>query len=391
MPQLGETVSEGTVTQWLKKAGDAVKRDEVLFVVGTDKVEMEIPAPADGTLAEILVEAGRTVDVGTRLAVIDDGKGAAPSVAGPTRAPTAATTAMLATATVARSPSLREDGQKLSPVVRKLLAEHNLAPEDVTGTGGEGRITREDVLAAIEARKGGRTPAKGPAIAETIPFSYRRKTIAAHMTRSLATSAHVVQAMEVDFGHVEPLRKANKLTYLPFIAHAVCAAIKDFPRINATIDKDSLIVYRDINLAIAIDLEFEGLMTPVIKGADKLSVADLARAIYDLATRARAGQLKPDEMTEATYTISNSGSYGTLFTASIINQPQVAVLSTDGVKRKPVVIDNNGTEEIAIRPVGVLAQSFDHRAFDGAYSAAFLKRLKEIIETGDWANALERR
>ncbi len=389
MPQLGETVSEGTVTQWLKKAGDAVKRDEVLFVVGTDKVEMEIPAPADGTLAEIFVEAGQTVDIGTRLAVIDDGKAMAPSVAKPAAAPSVP--AAPATATVARSPASREDGQKLSPVVRKLLAEHHLTPEDVTGTGGEGRITRDDVLAAVEAKKGGRTSAKGPAIAETIPFSYRRKTIAAHMTRSLATAAHVVQAMEVDFDAVEPLRKANKLTYLPFIAYAVCAAIKDFPRVNATIDRDNLVVYRDVNLAIAIDLDFEGLMTPVIKGADKLSVADLARAIYDLATRARAGQLKPDEMTEATYTISNSGSYGTLFTASIINQPQVAILSTDGVTRKPVVIDNNGTEEIAIRPVGVLAQSFDHRAFDGAYSAAFLKRLKEIVETHDWAHALEKR
>lgn len=386
MPQLGETVSEGTVTQWLKKAGDAVKRDEVLFVVGTDKVEMEIPAPADGTLAEIFVQAGQTVDVGTRLAVIDDGKATAPSAAKPPAAPSVTATSNPATATVARS-----ETQKLSPVVRKLLAEHNLTPEDVTGTGGEGRITREDVLKFVETKSSGGTSAKGPAIAETIPFSYRRKTIAAHMTRSLATSAHVVQAMEVDFGAVEPLRKANKLTFLPFIAYAVCAAIKDFPRVNATIDRDNLVVYRDINLAIAIDLDFEGLMTPVIKGADKLSVADLARAVYDLATRARAGQLKPDEMTEATYTISNSGSYGTLFTASIINQPQVAILSTDGVKRKPVVVDNNGAEEIAIRPVGVLAQSFDHRAFDGAYSAAFLKRLKEIVETRDWADALERR
>ena len=386
MPQLGETVSEGTVTQWLKKAGDAVTRDEVLFVVGTDKVEMEIPAPADGRLAEILVQAGQTVDVGTRLAVIDDGKATAASPAKPAAAPKATTAGIPTTATVASS-----DTQKLSPIVRKLLAEHHLTPEDVTGTGGEGRITREDVLKFVETKSSGGTSTKGPAIAETIPFSYRRKTIAAHMTRSLATSAHVVQAMEVDFGRVEPLRKANKLTYLPFIAHAVCAAIRDFPRINATIEKDNLVVYRDINLAIAIDLEFEGLMTPVIKGADKLSVADLARAIYDLATRARAGQLKPDEMTEATYTISNSGSYGTLFTASIINQPQVAILSTDGVARKPVVVNGASGEEIAIRPVGVLAQSFDHRAFDGAYSAAFLRRLKEIIETRDWADALERR
>ncbi len=384
MPQLGETVSEGTVTQWLKKAGDAVRRDELLFVVGTDKVEMEIPAPADGTLAEILVEAGQTVDVGTRLCVIDDGKGTVALAAKPAAAPMVATATAPTTATVARG-----DTQKLSPVVRKLLAEHNLTPEDVTDSGGDGRITREDVLAFVAANKDS-VSAKGPAIAETIPFSYRRKMIAAHMTRSLQTSAHVVQAMEVDFGAVEPVRKANKLTYLPFIAHALCAAIKDFPRVNATIEKETLVVYRDINLAVAIDLDFEGLMTPVIKGADKLSVAEIARAIYDLATRARAGQLRPDEMTQATYTISNSGSYGTLFTASIINPPQVAILSTDGVKRKPAVVDTDGAEEIAIRPIGVLAQSFDHRAFDGAYSAAFLKRLKEIIEKRDWAETLDR-
>jgi 2-oxoglutarate dehydrogenase E2 component (dihydrolipoamide succinyltransferase) len=209
------------------------------------------------------------------------------------------------------------------------------------------------------------------------------------MSRSLATSAHVVQAMEVDFGALEPVRKKSKLTFLPFIARALCTAIQAFPRVNATNEKDKLVVYRDINLAIAVDLDFEGLMTPVIKGADTLSVPDLARAIYDLATRARAGKLSPDEMTGATYTISNSGSYGTLFTASIINQPQVAILSTDGVKKKPVVVEADGKEEIAIRPIGVLAQSFDHRAFDGAYSAAFLKRLKDEIETRDWPKEIE--
>ncbi|MCD6075721.1 MAG: dihydrolipoamide acyltransferase [Rhodospirillales bacterium] len=382
MPQLGETVREGTVTQWLKKPGERVKRDEVLFVVGTDKVEMEIPAPADGTLVEILVADGTTVDVGTRLAVFDDGKGiAAPTVNPPTSA-ASATAAPAAPAMTARG-----DDTRLSPVVRKLLAEHNLTAEDITGTGEGGRLTRDDVLKHIE---GTATPKPGtPAILETIPFSYRRKMIAEHMSRSRATSAHVVQAMEVDFGALEPVRKKSKLTFLPFIARALCTAIQAFPRVNATIEKDKLVVYRDINLAIAVDLDFEGLMTPVIKGADTLSVPDLARAIYDLATRARAGKLSPDEMTGATYTISNSGSYGTLFTASIINQPQVAILSTDGVKKKPVVVEADGKEEIAIRPIGVLAQSFDHRAFDGAYSAAFLKRLKDEIETRDWPKEIE--
>lgn len=393
MPQLGETVSEGTVTQWLKQPGDAVKRDELLFVVGTDKVEMEIPAPTDGTLSAILVEAGNTVNVGTRLAIIDDGKGIVPASAEQPRSAAATATKLQKASPVVAG---RDATQKLSPVVRRLLAEHNLLADAIAGTGEDGRVTRDDVLAhiaaggAVSSAKAAQSPHLS--IAATIPFGYRRKSIAQHMTRSLATSAHVVQAMEIDFGAVEPIRKANKLTYLPFIAYAVCRAIGAFPRVNATIERtkdgDSLVVYGSVNLAIAVDLEFEGLMTPVIKGADKLTVADLARAIYDLATRARTGKLLPDEMTEATYTISNSGSYGTLFTASIINQPQVAILSSDGVKKKPVVVDNNGTDEIAIRPVGILAQSFDHRAFDGAYSAAFLKRLKDEIETRDWAAVL---
>lgn len=387
MPQLGETVREGTVTQWLKKPGEKVKRDELLFVVGTDKVEMEIPAPSDGVLTQVLVAEGKTVDVGTRLAVLDDGKTTNAAIV------TTASVAKAAQA-IAGAPTLapRDNSQKLSPVVRRLLAEHNLSHNAITGTGDGGRVTRDDVLAYVAGIANARPGL--PTVLETTPFGYRRKMIAEHMRRSLDTAAHVVQAIEVDFGALEPVRKKSKLTFLPFIARALCAAIQAYPRVNATIERskggDALVVYRDINLAIAVDLDFEGLMTPVIRGADKMSVPDLARAIYDLATRARAGKLSPDEMTGATYTISNSGSYGTLFTASIINQPQVAILSTDGVKKKPVVIESNGVDEIAIRPVGVLAQSFDHRAFDGAYSAAFLKRLKDEIETRDWADELER-
>jgi 2-oxoglutarate dehydrogenase E2 component (dihydrolipoamide succinyltransferase) len=350
MPQLGETVSEGTVTQWLKKAGDSVKRDELLFVVGTDKAEMEIPAPADGVLSQILVQEGETVAVGTRLAVIGGD-------AAPTPAPAAAE-------------------QRLSPVVKKLLAEHGLTADQVKGTGDGGRITREDVLAYVAAKKPA-VPA-GPAIAETVAFTYRRKMIAEHMMRSLETSAHVVQAIEVEFDAVEKAR--GSLSYLPFIAKALCGAIRDFPRVNATVDKDRLVVYRDINIAIAVDLAHEGLVTPVIRNADALSVAEIADSIKGFAEKARANTLKPEEMAHGTYTISNSGAYGTLFTASIINQPQVAILSTDGVKRKPVVHD----EKIVIRSIGVLAQSFDHRAFDGAYSAAFLKRLKDIFVKSDW-------
>ena len=387
MPQLGETVSEGTVTQWLKKAGDTVKRDELLFVVGTDKVEMEIPAPADGVIAQILVPEGDTVAVGTRLAVIDDGKGTSAAATSATR-PVPQAPATVAQAAPAAAP--RSDAHKLSPVVRKLLTEHGLSADEIAGTGEGGRITRDDVLKAAAAKGGGAMPAGGPAVAERIPFSYRRKMIAEHMVRSLATSAHVVQAIEVDFGRVERARAGSDLSYLPFIAKAVAEAIQDFPRVNATIDKDALVVYRDVHLAIAVDLGFEGLVTPVIRNAQTKSVRELAAAIRELAARARANALKPEEMQGGTYTISNSGAYGTLFTASIINQPQVAILSSDGVKRRPVVVEGAKGEEIAIRPAGVLAQSFDHRAFDGAYSAAFLKRLKEILEGRDWAGEVAR-
>jgi len=377
MPQLGETVSEGTVTTWHKKPGDKVKKDELLLEIATDKVEMEIPAPADGVVGALLVEPGTTVPVGTRLTVIDDGKGAPPPMPD---ASAESTTAVAAIATAQPTPAA--GNAKLSPVVRKLLAENNLKPEDVAGTGDGGRITREDVLTAIDTKAQHQIRAPGQNADERVPFTHRRKVIAEHMVRSLATSAHVVQAIEVDFAAIEVLRLQSKLSYLPYIARALCLAIHAYPKVNATIEGETLVVHKRINLSIAVDLDHEGLMTPVIKDADKLDVVALGHAIQDLAAKARANKLMPDETTEGTYTISNSGSYGTLFTASIINQPQVAILSSDGVKRRPVAIETPNGEAIAIRPVGVLAQSFDHRAFDGAYSAAFLKKLKELLEAG---------
>jgi len=396
MPQLGETVAEGTVTVWHKKVGDAVKADELLFEIGTDKVEMEIPAPAAGVLAEILVGEGDTVDVGTKLAVIQVEGEAAP--------PPKAKTAKTAAPEQAKR-SKREKKQKaapgdarLSPVVRKLLDEHGLDAGDIDGTGRDGRITRGDVLARVEASGGGAGTSKSTPGAKTVPFSYLRKVTAEHMVRSKATSAHVLQAVEADYSAVEAARAAHggpwekaegyPLSYLPFVAKAVCEAITDFPRINAHVEGSSLVVFEAVNLGIAVDLNFDGLVAPVVKGASAMRVPGLARAIHDLAARARDGKLKPDDLTGGTYTISNSGSFGTLITAPIINQPQAAILSTDGVQKKPVVIETKGGDEIQIRPIGVLAQSFDHRAFDGAYSAAFLKRLKEIIETRDWAKDL---
>ena len=403
MPQLGETVQEGTVTVWHKRVGEAVKADEMLFEVSTDKVDMEIPAPADGVLSEILVDEGETVEVGTRLGVLAD-EGGAVAAPEPPRPPVAtpapSAVAQPAPRQPSRSGSNRDHrGRPLSPVVRRLLDEHGLDPARIAGTGTDGRITRGDVLAVI---KGVAKPASAPAAAgaapDIVPLSRIRKQIGAHMVMSKATSPHVLQAVEVDFHAVERTRAAHKdawraaegfgLTYLPFIARAVCDAIPDFPNENASIDGDNLVVHRRINLGIAVDLGFEGLIVPVVKDAQGKSLRQIAREISDLARRARDNALLPDDLTEGTYTLSNAGPFGTLFTAPVINQPQVAILSTDGVRKKPVVIEGPDGDSIAIRPVGVLAQSFDHRAIDGAYSAAFLGRVREILETRDWAAEL---
>jgi pyruvate dehydrogenase E2 component (dihydrolipoamide acetyltransferase) len=379
MPQLGETVKEGTVSAWHKQVGDRVQEGELLFEVTTDKVDTEVPAPVAGVLRAIVVPTGQTVSVGTRLAIIEEAKQAQSpiEVAAPGR-------------------PHRESESLLSPVVRKLIAEHQLDPAQIPGTGAEGRITRNDVLAYLERRKvvsGGRVESK------RLPLSRIRKRTAEQMALSWRSIPHVLQAVEVDFHAVDLLRQAHhdawktregwSLTYLPFVARAVCDAVADFPAVNATLEADSLILHPRVNLGIAVDLGPDGLIVPVVKDADKKSLPELARAIHALVEKARAGRLATDDLTEATYTLSNSGSFGTLLTAPIINPPQVAILSIDGVVKKPVVMEGSDGESVAIRPIGVLAQSFDHRAFDGAYSAAYLRRVKEILQAGNWSAALE--
>ena len=457
MPQLGETVAEGTVAKWHKKVGDKIAVDELLFDVETDKVSMEVTAITAGVVTQILVPAGATVDVGTVLAVIDDGAGA--TVAAPAAQPAAPAltpapapapaaeasppswyaamppnmsqateqyTPPAAAQAVARidAPAAQRDShQRLSPAVRRLAAEYRLDLAAVSGSGRNGRITRRNVLEFIQTRQSApaqaaaaapavakpavapapaaRAPAPAPlaaAAAQTgakVPFTRIRRLTAEHMVRSKATSPHVLQAVEVDFHRVDAVRKAMRdawkakhgysLTYLPFIGNAVCRALQDFPHLNSSVDGDSLVVHEHVNLAIAVDLGAEGLVAPVIKAAERLSVAQLADAIADIANRSRANRLKPDDFSGGTYTLSNSGTFGTLITAPIINQPQVAILSTDGVRKKPVVVETSEGDSIAIRPVGVLAQSFDHRAVDGAYSAAFLDRLRRLIETSNWS------
>lgn len=406
MPQLGETVAEGTVTKWYKKVGDAVKADETLFDVETDKVSTEIPAPASGIIAEILVPEGVTAKVGVRLAVIRESGAVAapaPAVAAVAAAASSPAAAPSASRSAASGLPRASAADRLSPVVRKLCAEHQLDPRQIPGTGRDGRITREDVTGFISRR--GTAPAAVPqappaavAAGQTVAFSSVRKRVAENMAKSWHASPHVLQVVEADFHRVEQARRLHgagwkqregfSLTYLPFIVRAVSIALGKFPKLNASLQGDGLALHRRINIGIAVDLNFDGLLVPVVKDVPAKSLPQIAREINDLAQRARAGRLRPDEMTEGTYTITNNGAFGTVITAPIINQPQVAILSADGIRKKPVVIEGVDGDAIAIRPVGVLAQSFDHRAVDGSYSAAFLAEVKNAIETRNWEQAL---
>ena len=436
MPQLGETVTEGTITRWFKQPGEMVALDEVLFEVSTDKVDSEVPSPVAGTLTEIIVPEGDTVDVGVVLAVIGDGDGApagapaAPAAEEPEPAPAPA-----AEPAPAAQPASTTAGVLLSPVVRRLISENNLDVGAISGTGVGGRITRADVEAAMASGGAAAAPAPAPAPTPTpapasaapaaapasappeqltavvaplpvhardtiVPLNRIRKTTAEYMVQSKQVSPHVLTAIEVDFENVERVRQANKaefkshegfsLTYLPFISRALVDALVDFPHMNASMGDGELIVHGAVNLAIAVDLNFEGLLAPVIRNADGMRMRAIARNVVDLATRARAKKLTADEITGGTFTITNPGQYGTMMQFPIINQPQVAILSTDGISRKPVVVkDEFGNETVGIHSVGVLALAWDHRAFDGAYAAAFLDRLRTIIETKDWEAELQ--
>ena len=473
MPQLGESVTEGTITRWFKQVGDAVAEDETLFEVSTDKVDSEVPSPAGGVVLEIRVPEGETVDVGTVLAVLGDAGavppvaaepvavepvavepvGAEPVAAEPVAAepvaaePPATAGAEPAAAADDAGPSPATQGLLLSPLVRRLIDEHGLDPATMAGTGLGGRITRDDVLAEIDRRalrtaapaaapppvpaSAAAVPAaSAPAVSSAagasaagasaaprriaapnslertpgaestrVPFTNIRRRTAEHMVASKATSPHVITAIDVDYEGVDRVRRAAKgafaaeegfsLTYLPFISRAVIDALADFPRLNGTVGNDELIVHHAVHLSIAVDLDFEGLLAPVIPGADGKRLRAIAREIHDVAQRARSKALSPDELSGGTFTISNSGSFGTFLVAPIINQPQVAILSSDGIARRPVVVrDADGGESIGIHSVGNLTMSWDHRAVDGAYAAAFLARAKEIIETRDWSAEL---
>jgi pyruvate dehydrogenase E2 component (dihydrolipoamide acetyltransferase) len=396
MPQLGETVTEGTIITWCKREGDAVQADDVLLEIETDKASTEVPAPMAGVLARILVTAGQTVAVGTTLAVLETAEVLVVPRAQLTGISTASVREQVAAVTATgrwiREPKLDPARQPLSPSVRRLLREHALDPAQIVGGGRNGRIRRSDILARVQSAV---PTANVRALGERlIPFNRMRKRTAEHMVRSKSTSPHVLQAVEVDFSAVVAVREKYKadwlqrygvaLTFLPFVAHATCRALAEYPALNASIEGEALRVHADVNLAIAVDLNFEGLVAPVLPRVQALTLAEIAVGIQAMTKRVRSGKFNPDELKGGTYTLSNSGSFGTLITAPIINQPQVAILSVDGIHKRATVIESEAGDSIAIRPIGVLAQSFDHRAVDGAYSAAYLRTLKGLIEARDW-------
>src|SRR5437773_1244553 len=433
MPQMGESIAEGTLSKWLKKLGDEVKRDEPLFEISTDKVDAEIPAPSAGVLAEIKVQEGQTVPVQTLVAVIETEKGAAATAASPAAPPVAAAqrapaapggTAVSPPSATAPSRPLppstapvvgKGDGgvetaeerlrRKSTPLVRKIAAEHQVDISTIPGTGFAGRVTKNDILGFIERAPvgvtptpGTRQPAPGAVVHPTVeawpgdrvePMSKIRKITADHMIQSRRTSAHVTSFFEVDYSRVAELRAKHKasyaerganLTYLAFIAKACAEQLRAHAVVNAAVSGDTIIYRRDINIGIAVALEW-GLIVPVIKHADELSLMGLTRAINDLGERARTKKLSPDEIQRGTFTITNPGVFGSYAGAPIINQPQVAILGVGTIEKRPKVVTlPDGTDTIAIRTMGMVSMSYDHRVVDGADADRFLADVKRALE-----------
>jgi 2-oxoglutarate dehydrogenase E2 component (dihydrolipoamide succinyltransferase) len=404
MPQMGESIAEGTIVRWIKKVGDAVDRDEPLFEISTDKVDAEIPSPAAGIVSEIRAQEGETVPVNSVVAVIGaagDVKiapSASPAKAGHHEASAPASPAAGHHAE-SGAEALRE---RSSPLVRKIAKEHQVDISQIHGSGIAGRVTKDDILGFIggSASAGPQTPAASagqaahvkPAAGDRVEkMSVMRKRIAEHMIVSRRTSAHVHSVFEVNFSRVAQIREAKKaeferggakLTYLTFILKAAIDALRAVPIVNASVDGDNVIYHKDVNVGIAVALDW-GLIVPVIRQADERNLIGLSRALSDLAGRARSKQLKPEEVSGGTFTITNPGVFGALFGMPIINQPQVAILGVGNVEKRPVVID----DAIAIRPMGYLTLGYDHRVIDGAVADEFMSHLKRSIENWDPATA----
>lgn len=392
MPQMGESIAEGTIVRWYKKVGESVEKEETLFEISTDKVDAEIPSPASGVLQEVLFEEGATVEVNTVVARIGDpaeaaaerpspgdGAGAQPPKAGVSQQAAPVPGA----AESAAEPPSREELRRTrsSPLVRRIAREHGVELSQIRGTGLSGRVTKRDILAYLERREA--PPAAEGARLE--PFSPMRRKIAEHMVASRDTSVHVTTVWEADFTRVARLRRAHqeryaergvRLTYLPFIMCAVCTALREHPRLNASVVGEAIQYHPRVNLGVAVALE-QGLIVPVVKGADELSLLGLARAVQDLAGRARAKKLDPEEVQGGTFTITNPGVFGSLFGTPIIHQPQVAILGVGAIQKRLVVLED---DHFAIRTMGYLALSFDHRIIDGAHADRFMARVREILE-----------
>jgi 2-oxoglutarate dehydrogenase dihydrolipoamide succinyltransferase (E2 component) len=427
MPQLGETVVEGTITKWLKKEGDSVARDEPLFEISTDKVDTEVPSPLAGTVVAIKVPEGETVKVGTELAIIDaggDGQVTAAPEPESNREPEPASSPPAEPAAQSATPAPEERIEAaadasarsgiLSPLVRRLAEEHGIDLSQVPGTGTGGRITKKDVMDYVE--RGERPPMPQPEPVpeplpqpqpmpqpepvppsrvaattreEAIPLSRMRRSIAANMVASIQTSARAWNLTEVNMEIIVRTRTAAKdsfqaregiaLTYMPFVARAVCDALLAYPDVNSELREDELVLKHYVNLGIAVALD-DGLIVPVIKGADVMNIVGLARAINDVATRARNKKLNPDDVHGGTFTITNPGPFGSIISVPIINPPQCAILAFDAIEKRPVVID----DAIAIRHMVYLSMSWDHRIIDGATAAKFLARVKQNLETWDF-------
>ena len=444
MPQMGESIAEGTIVRWIKKVGDSVERDEPLFEISTDKVDAEIPSPIAGVITEIRAREGETVPVNTVVAVIgaagskpaaapsakaaeppEPPKAAPPPPPSPQAdgAPTAAAPAQAPppsppAAPSAAPPSAGEHAieeairHRSSPLVRKIAKEHDVDISQIRGTGIAGRVTKDDILAYIarssaapagavasppQAVPAAAVTARPPAApgassgaglaGRTVPMSIMRKKIAEHMVLSRRTSAHVHSVFEVNFGKVAQVRAARKseyerdgakLTYLSFILKAAVDALRAVPVMNASLDGDTIVYHKQVNVGIAVALDW-GLIVPVVKNADEKNLLGLSRAVSDLATRARNKQLKPDEVSGGTFTITNPGVFGALFGMPIINQPQVAILGVGNVEKRPVVID----DAIAIRPMAYLSIGYDHRIVDGAVADEFMSHVKQQLESWD--------
>jgi pyruvate dehydrogenase E2 component (dihydrolipoamide acetyltransferase) len=428
MPQMGVSVSEGTITRWLKQEGEHIEADEPLLEISTDKVDTEVPSPASGTLTQIFIQEGETVDVGTKLGQIGGAAGA-PAPAEPAAPaeeaapePVAAVEeapapAAPAPAAPAPAPVASGNGKAfVSPVVARIASEHGIDPSQVAGTGQGGRVTKKDILAFVESGGAAAAPAApvqaapAPAAApakpaaapapageplagETLePITAMRRGIAEHMRRSLDTGAHVTSAIEVDFSRIVAARNTLKKeyqsaygvnpTYLAFVAKATVETLRDYPYVNAEMRGDSIVTRNFVNLGIAVELaEGKGLIVPVLRNAEGLNLLGLARGIVDIANRARNKQLVPDDVQGGTFTITNPGGYGTFHGTPVISQPQSAILGTYALVKRPwVVEDELGQDVIAIRPMMNITLTYDHRLVDGAYAGRFLRDLRERLE-----------